>query len=218
MLEYSAEHLDWQFQRAGFVDYLVELHDFMHVPHERLDRVLAALGALFGESALSGQPRRGDRALGCRSSQVGSSGSLWGESRNVPPSGPAVMTQCVSGVSQRRPRTRGAAAPRDDDNERGVLDQITPPEPPRLLPKPEQPLEPRTGHPRRGTPDSTREEVKAPADSDRHSRRNSIDETIDPEFLARRAERHQHQIRVGRSQALKRPLGIITDSVRADHR
>jgi SAM-dependent methyltransferase len=44
VLEYSAEHLDWQFQRAGFVDYLVELHDFTHVPHERLDRVLAALG------------------------------------------------------------------------------------------------------------------------------------------------------------------------------
>jgi SAM-dependent methyltransferase len=45
VLEYSAEHLAWQFQRAGFVDYVVELHDFTHVPHERLDRALSALGA-----------------------------------------------------------------------------------------------------------------------------------------------------------------------------
>ena len=34
-----------KFQRAGFVDYVVELHDFTHVPHGRLDRALATLGA-----------------------------------------------------------------------------------------------------------------------------------------------------------------------------
>ena len=45
MLEYSAAHLDWQLQRAGFVNCVVELHDFTHVPHERLDRVLSAVGA-----------------------------------------------------------------------------------------------------------------------------------------------------------------------------
>jgi hypothetical protein len=45
VLEYSAEHLAWQFQRAGFVDYVVDLHDFTHVPHERLDRALATFSA-----------------------------------------------------------------------------------------------------------------------------------------------------------------------------
>ena len=45
VLEYSTEHLAYQLQRSGFVDYAVELHDFKHVPNERLDRVLAALGA-----------------------------------------------------------------------------------------------------------------------------------------------------------------------------
>jgi 2-polyprenyl-3-methyl-5-hydroxy-6-metoxy-1,4-benzoquinol methylase len=45
VLEYSAEHLDWQLERAGFVNYVVELHDFTHVPHERLARLLAAVGA-----------------------------------------------------------------------------------------------------------------------------------------------------------------------------
>ena len=45
VLEYSAAHLDWQLQRAGFVNCVVELHDFTHVPHERVDRVLSAVGA-----------------------------------------------------------------------------------------------------------------------------------------------------------------------------
>jgi SAM-dependent methyltransferase len=45
VLEYSAEHLAWQFQRAGFVDYEVELRDFKHVPHQRSDQLLATLGA-----------------------------------------------------------------------------------------------------------------------------------------------------------------------------
>ena len=45
VLEYSAEHLAWQFQRAGFVDCEVELRDFKHVPHRRSDQVLAMVGA-----------------------------------------------------------------------------------------------------------------------------------------------------------------------------
>jgi 2-polyprenyl-3-methyl-5-hydroxy-6-metoxy-1,4-benzoquinol methylase len=45
VLEYSAEHLAWQLQRAGFESSVVELRDFKHVPHGRLDRVLATLGA-----------------------------------------------------------------------------------------------------------------------------------------------------------------------------
>ena len=65
VLEYSAEHLAWQFGRAGFEDYEVELRDFHHVPHERLDGVLSALGAPLRRSALSEQPaRRRHRAIG----------------------------------------------------------------------------------------------------------------------------------------------------------
>ena len=45
VLEYSAEHLAWQLQRAGFVDYAVDLEDFTHVPNARLDRLLSAVGA-----------------------------------------------------------------------------------------------------------------------------------------------------------------------------
>lgn len=45
VLEYTAEHLAWQFERAGFVDYAVALEDFTHVPNARLDRALAAIGA-----------------------------------------------------------------------------------------------------------------------------------------------------------------------------
>jgi 2-polyprenyl-3-methyl-5-hydroxy-6-metoxy-1,4-benzoquinol methylase len=45
VVEYSAEHLDWQFRRAGFVDCVVELHDFPHAPYRRLDRVLHTVGA-----------------------------------------------------------------------------------------------------------------------------------------------------------------------------
>jgi hypothetical protein len=36
VLEYSAEHLAWQLERAGFVDYAVDLEDFTHVPNARL--------------------------------------------------------------------------------------------------------------------------------------------------------------------------------------
>jgi 2-polyprenyl-3-methyl-5-hydroxy-6-metoxy-1,4-benzoquinol methylase len=45
VIDYSAEHLAWQLQRAGFVEYTVELRDFTHVPYERRDRVLYALGS-----------------------------------------------------------------------------------------------------------------------------------------------------------------------------
>jgi SAM-dependent methyltransferase len=45
VLEYSADHLAWQFERAGFDDCTVELRDFTHTPHERLDRALSTLGA-----------------------------------------------------------------------------------------------------------------------------------------------------------------------------
>jgi 2-polyprenyl-3-methyl-5-hydroxy-6-metoxy-1,4-benzoquinol methylase len=45
VLEYSAEHLAWQLQRAGFQDFSVRLCDFTHVPNQRLDRMLAKLGA-----------------------------------------------------------------------------------------------------------------------------------------------------------------------------
>ena len=45
VLEYSAEHLAWQFQRAGFADCVVELHDFAHEPLGRQDRMLALIGA-----------------------------------------------------------------------------------------------------------------------------------------------------------------------------
>jgi SAM-dependent methyltransferase len=44
VLEYTAEHLAWQLERAGFVDYAVDLEQFTHVPNARLDRVLSAIG------------------------------------------------------------------------------------------------------------------------------------------------------------------------------
>ena len=45
VLEYSAEHLAWQFQRAGFKDFSVRLCHFAHTPNRRMDRTLALLGA-----------------------------------------------------------------------------------------------------------------------------------------------------------------------------
>jgi SAM-dependent methyltransferase len=45
VVEYTAEHLAWQFERAGFVDYTVDLEHFSHVPNARLDHVLSILGA-----------------------------------------------------------------------------------------------------------------------------------------------------------------------------
>jgi hypothetical protein len=44
VLENSAEHLAWQFERAGFIDCAIELCEFTHAPYERLDRVLYTLG------------------------------------------------------------------------------------------------------------------------------------------------------------------------------
>jgi SAM-dependent methyltransferase len=45
VVEYTVEHLAWQFKRAGFVDYTVDLEHFAHVPNAGVDRVLSVLGA-----------------------------------------------------------------------------------------------------------------------------------------------------------------------------
>jgi SAM-dependent methyltransferase len=45
ILEYSAEHLGWQFEQAGFTDVTIEFRQFARVPNKPVDRVLAALGA-----------------------------------------------------------------------------------------------------------------------------------------------------------------------------
>ena len=45
IIEYSAEHLAWQFEKAGFVDCTVDLEHFAHIPNAPLDRVLSAFGA-----------------------------------------------------------------------------------------------------------------------------------------------------------------------------
>jgi SAM-dependent methyltransferase len=42
---YTAEHLAWQFEQAGFVDYTVDLEHFAHAPNAPVDRVLSTLGA-----------------------------------------------------------------------------------------------------------------------------------------------------------------------------
>jgi SAM-dependent methyltransferase len=44
VLEYSAEHLAWQFQQAGFEDFSIKLRDFTHAPTQMADRILATLG------------------------------------------------------------------------------------------------------------------------------------------------------------------------------
>ncbi|GAA1945721.1 class I SAM-dependent methyltransferase [Amycolatopsis minnesotensis] len=44
VLEYSAEHLRWQLERAGFDGVSVELHEFAHTPNRRADRVLSKIG------------------------------------------------------------------------------------------------------------------------------------------------------------------------------
>ncbi len=43
-LEYSREHLDWHFRRAGFEDVSVEIRQFHHAPHSVPLRVLSWLG------------------------------------------------------------------------------------------------------------------------------------------------------------------------------
>jgi 2-polyprenyl-3-methyl-5-hydroxy-6-metoxy-1,4-benzoquinol methylase len=45
VLEYSAEHLAWQFEQAGFTDVRIELKDFTHIPSKPMERALAALGS-----------------------------------------------------------------------------------------------------------------------------------------------------------------------------
>ena len=44
-VEYTAEHLAWHLQKAGFVDCIVDLEHFSHVPNAALDRLLSILGA-----------------------------------------------------------------------------------------------------------------------------------------------------------------------------
>jgi SAM-dependent methyltransferase len=44
VLEYSRDHLDWQFKRAGFKDYCVEYSQFHHSPTNPLHRPLAWIG------------------------------------------------------------------------------------------------------------------------------------------------------------------------------
>jgi 2-polyprenyl-3-methyl-5-hydroxy-6-metoxy-1,4-benzoquinol methylase len=45
VVEYSAEHLAWQFEQAGFVETDVDLVHFTHAPNAPLERVLSAFGA-----------------------------------------------------------------------------------------------------------------------------------------------------------------------------
>jgi SAM-dependent methyltransferase len=45
ILEYSAEHLAWQFRRAGFDDFSIQFCDFAHTPNRSFDRALSKLGA-----------------------------------------------------------------------------------------------------------------------------------------------------------------------------
>lgn len=44
VLEYSRDHLDWQFKKAGFTQYRVEHIQFHHMPTNPLHRPLAVLG------------------------------------------------------------------------------------------------------------------------------------------------------------------------------
>jgi predicted SAM-dependent methyltransferase len=44
VLEYSRDHLDWQFKKAGFAQYRVEYSQMHHMPTNLLHRPLALLG------------------------------------------------------------------------------------------------------------------------------------------------------------------------------
>lgn len=44
VLEYSREHLDWQFKKAGFTQYQVEHRQFHHIPTNPVHRPIALLG------------------------------------------------------------------------------------------------------------------------------------------------------------------------------
>jgi 2-polyprenyl-3-methyl-5-hydroxy-6-metoxy-1,4-benzoquinol methylase len=44
VLEYSRDHLDWQFKKAGFSKYEVEFVQFHHIPTNPLHRPIALLG------------------------------------------------------------------------------------------------------------------------------------------------------------------------------
>ena len=45
VVEYTAEHLAWQFEQAGFVGCTVDLEHFAHAPNAPLNRMLYAIGA-----------------------------------------------------------------------------------------------------------------------------------------------------------------------------
>jgi SAM-dependent methyltransferase len=45
VLEYSLEHLAWQFEQAGFDDFDIQLREFAHTPSRPLDRLLALAGS-----------------------------------------------------------------------------------------------------------------------------------------------------------------------------
>ncbi len=66
VLEYSAEHLAWQFQRAGFTDCEIELRTFTHTPNEVFDRVLSSIGAPLRRIPRYREQlaRRGDQSAG----------------------------------------------------------------------------------------------------------------------------------------------------------
>lgn len=44
IIEYSAEHLAWQFEQAGFADVSINFRQFAHAPNKLQDRVLEKLG------------------------------------------------------------------------------------------------------------------------------------------------------------------------------
>lgn len=44
VLEYSRDHLDWQFKKAGYTKYQVEYAQFHHIPTNPLHRPIALLG------------------------------------------------------------------------------------------------------------------------------------------------------------------------------
>lgn len=45
VLEYSAEHLAWQFESVGFKNFNVRPCDFGHVPYRPSDRMFSVLSA-----------------------------------------------------------------------------------------------------------------------------------------------------------------------------
>jgi hypothetical protein len=44
VIEYSRDHLDWQFKKAGFTEYRVEYSQMHHLPTNPLHRPFSVLG------------------------------------------------------------------------------------------------------------------------------------------------------------------------------